>query len=248
MRILAVLYIGQFLCYNYLKIGGRTMNETNYFEAGSEQKYICFAPCERDLWGNNHCDNTENNINIIELSYRQEDEGGWGVGGGVYITTQDIAAVSKGVQQIIKRELEQFSYDYLGELIKINVTVNENGLITFKVSMLETLCGEYYIIVELNNLTFKEFSERTNVFIEWERKFPTLEQRWSSLYHEVYDKIFQHDCDNSSQCEVDFNTRVYDLLENNPHGFGCFLYRLSTYMEENPDIASNSLTDFINNL
>ena len=114
--------------------------------------------------------------------------------------------------------------------------------------MLETLCREYYIIVELNNLTFEEFSEKTSVFIEWERKFPTLELRLSSLYSEVFDKIFQYDCDNNSNCEVDFNMRVDDLLENNPHGFGYFLNRLSSYMEENPTVASHSLKDFINNL
>ena len=74
------------------------MNKTNHFEAVSGQKYIRFAPDERDLWGNNHRNNIENNINIIEFSYRQEDENGWGAGGGEYITAQDIAAVSKGVQ------------------------------------------------------------------------------------------------------------------------------------------------------
>ena len=39
------------------------MNKTNHFEAVSGQKYILFAPDERDLWGNNHCNNIENNIN-----------------------------------------------------------------------------------------------------------------------------------------------------------------------------------------
>lgn len=223
------------------------MNKTNYFEAVSGQKYFRFEPDKRDLWGNNHRNNIENNINIIELSYRQEDESGWGAGGGEYITAQDIAAVSKGVQQIFKRERGQFSYNCLNEIIKIDVIVKENDLITLKFSMIETLCREYYIIIEFNDLSFEEFANKTNIFTEWERKFPVLEQKWLSLYHEVYDKVFQHDCANSSRCEADFNTRVNDFFENNPHGLGNFLKQLSAYMEENPDIASNSLSDYINN-
>ena len=115
------------------------MNKTNYFEAVSGQKYFRFEPDKRDLWGNNHRNNIENNINIIELSYRQEDESGWGAGGGEYITAQDIAAVSKGVQQIFKRERGQFSYNCLDEIIKIDVIVKENDYITGKKGKVDSL-------------------------------------------------------------------------------------------------------------
>jgi hypothetical protein len=202
------------------------MNETHVFSVASEQKYIRFAPCERDLWGNSHRDNTENSINIIELSYRQEDKEGWGAGGGEYITTQDIATISKGVQQIIKKEVDNFSYACLDEIIKINVNVKDGDLLTFSVSMRETLCGEYFIVITLSDLTFEKFKEITGFFTEWERTFPTLEQAWLALYHETYDKIFQYDCTNRSRCEADFNTRVTDLLENNPHGLGSFFKSL----------------------
>lgn len=224
------------------------MSMNNHFIIESEDKYIRFEPCERDLWGNNHRDNTENNINVLELSYRQEDEEGWGAGGGEYITTQDIAAISNGVQQIIRKETPQFSYSCLNEIIKINVDINTNSLVDFNFLMIETLCREYYITITMSNLTFEEFAEKTKVFIKWERQFPTLESTWLSLYHATYNKVFQYDCDNSARCEAVFNTRVDDILENNPHGLGNFLNRLSIYMEENPNIDSKSLTDYINSL
>ena len=114
--------------------------------------------------------------------------------------------------------------------------------------MIETLCREYYITINMNNLTFEEFTEKTKVFIEWEKQFPILEKSWLSLYHAAYDKIFQHDCYNGTQCEVNFNIKVDDLLENNPHGLGDFLIRLLTYFEGNSNINSNSLANYISTL
>jgi len=204
-------------------------------------KYICFEPDRRELWG----DNTENNINVLELSYRQEDENGWGAGGGVYITTQDISEISHGIQQILKKELDQFTYSCFHETIKISIDVKTNGLLDFTVSMIETLSREYYITITMRNLTLEEFAEKTKAFIEWEKQFPTLEKSWLSLYHAAYDKIFRYDRDNGTRCEADFNIKVDDLLENNPHGLGDFLIRLLTYFEENSNIDPESLADYI---
>ena len=114
--------------------------------------------------------------------------------------------------------------------------------------MIETLGRQYYITITMNHLTFEEFAEKTKNFIEWEKQFPTLEKSWLSLYHTTYDKIFQHDCDNGTRCEADFNIKVDDLLENNPHGLGDFLIRLLSYYEENPNIDSKALTNYINAL
>ena len=76
------------------------MTWEDHFIIEDDNKYIRFKPGERDLWGNNHRDNIENNINVLELSYRQEDKEGWGAGGGEYITTQDIAEISHGIQRV----------------------------------------------------------------------------------------------------------------------------------------------------
>ena len=214
----------------------------------SDDKYICFKPEDRELWGDNHRDNAENNINILELCYRQEDKDGWGAGGGEYITTQDISEISHGIQRVLKKELNQFTYSCLDEIIKISIDVKTNGVLDFTFSMIETLCREYYITITINNLTFEEFAEKTKNFIEWEKQFPTLEKTWLSLYHAAYDKIFQYDCDNGTRCEADFNIKVDDLLENNPHGLGNFLTRLLTYFEENTNIDSKSLANYINAL
>jgi hypothetical protein len=214
----------------------------------TDDKYICFNPYKRDLWGNNHRDNTENNINVLELSYRQEDKDGWGAGGGEYITTQDISEISHGIQRVLKKESNQFTYSCLDEIIKICIDVKTNGLLDFTFSMIETLFREYYITITMNNLAFEEFAEKTKIFIEWEKQFPTLEKSWLSLYHATFDKIFQHDCHNDTRCEADFNIKVDDLLENNPYGFGDFLIRLLTYFEENTNIDSKSLTNYINAL
>ena len=220
----------------------------DHFIIEDDNKYICFKPGERDLWGNNHRDNIENNINVLELSYRQEDKEGWGAGGGEYITTQDIAEISHGIQRVLKKEFNQFTYSCLDEVIKLSINVKTNGLLDFTFSMIETLCREYYITITMNDLTSEEFTEKTKVFIEWEKQFPILEKSWLSLYHAAYDKIFQHDCDNDTQCEVNFNIKVDDLLENNPHGLGDFLIRLLTYFEENSNINSNSLANYISTL
>jgi len=222
------------------------MTLIDHFIIEADDKCICFKPGERDLWGNNHRDNTENNINVLELSYRQADKNGWGVGGGEYITTQDIVEISHGIQQVLKKEFNQFAYSCLDEIIKISIDVKTNGLIDFTISMIETLCREYYITITMNNLTFEEFAEKTKNFIEWEKQFPTLEKSWLSLYHATYDKIFQHDCDNGTRCEADFNIKVDDLLENNPHGLGDFLIRLLTCFEGNSNIDSRSLANYIN--
>ncbi len=224
------------------------MNTDDHFTIESEDKYIRFMPDKRDLWGNNHRRNTENNINILELSYRQEDGEGWGAGGGEYITTQDILAISTGIQRVLKKETRQFTYGCLDEVIKIRVDVKESGLIAFTFSMIETLCREHYITITMDNLTFEEFENKTKIFIEWEKQFPTLEKSWLSLYHTAHDKIFRFDCDNRTQCEADFNVKVDDLLDNNPRMLGDFLIRLLTYFEEPPKIDSESLTNYINTL
>ncbi len=214
----------------------------------ADDKYICFKPGDRELWGDNHRDNAENNINILELCYRQEDEDGWGAGGGEYITTQDILEISHGIQRVLKKELNQFTYSCLDEIIKISIDVKMNGVLDFTFSMIETLCREHYITITINNLTFEEFAEKTKIFIEWEKQFPTLEKSWLAHYHTVFDKIFQHDCDNGTRCEADFNIKVDDLLKNNPNGLGDFLIRLSNYFEENSNIDSKSLANYINAL
>ncbi len=224
------------------------MTLVDNFVVKDDDKHISFKPDDRDLWGDNHRDNTENNINVLELSYYQEDEDGWGFGGGEYITTQDLAEISHGIQQILKKEFNQFAYSCLDEIIKISIDVKANGLLDFTVSMIETLCRESYITFTMNNLTFEEFAEKTKIFIEWERQFPTLEKSWLSLYHATFDKIFQHDCANGTRCQADFNIKVDDLLENNPYGLGDFLTQLLTYFEENSNIDSKSLSNYINAL
>ena len=214
------------------------------FTAESEHKFIRFEPCERDLWGNNHCNN-ENCINILELSYRQEDEDGWGAGGGEYITAQDIAAISEGIQKIIGKKITNFSYSCLDDIIQISVAANEKSLITLTISMLETLGRKYYISITQKDLSLAEFEENTKMFIEWERMFPTLDPSLLSLYHETYNKVFEYDCDNQSRCEASFNTGVDEMLRANPYKFGDFLKRVSDFLCKNPDVDPVTLTRFI---
>ena len=147
------------------------MTWEDHFIIEDDNKYIRFKPSERDLWGNNHRDNIENNINVLELSYIQEDNEVWGAGGGEYITTQDIAEISHGIQRVLKKESNQFTYSCLDEVIKISINVKTNNLLDFTFSMIETLCREYYITITMNNLTFEEFTEKTKIFIEWEKQY-----------------------------------------------------------------------------
>lgn len=221
------------------------MKDTNDFAIKSGVQYITFRPSQRDLQRNYRCDNTENNINIIELFYHQEDEGGWGAGGGEYITTQDIASISKGIQQITNKEIKKFSYHCLNDIIQIHIARNENHLITFTVSMLETLEGKYHISITLKDLSLFEFTKYTKVFIEWERKFPTLDPAWLDLYHEAYNKVYENDCDLQSRCEASFHIKVDEILNNEPYKLGDFLNRVTTYFRENTDVETEAFIHFI---
>ncbi|MGI5896921.1 MAG: hypothetical protein ACOX6U_08180 [Oscillospiraceae bacterium] len=217
------------------------------FTIEREGRYIRLIPDKRDLWGTNRRNNSDDSLNAIELSYRQEDEDGFGIGGDEYITTQDIAAMSQGIQQIINKETTQFFYSCFDEIIKINIEISIDNLISFTFSMLETLNRDYYISITLSNMTINEFKDKTRPFVEWERMFPTLKSSWLSLYHETYDAVFEYDCINGSKCEADFNTKVFDVLENTPYEFANFLDETLRLLKNGRETLPEKLSYVIKN-
>lgn len=48
--------------------------------------------------------------NQIEIAYREDDEGGWAVGGGEYFSTYDIKNMADGIRNVIHHKTNNYSY------------------------------------------------------------------------------------------------------------------------------------------
>ena len=116
--------------------------------------------------------------NQIEISYREDDEDGWGVGGGEYVSTVDIKAMADCIRSVIYKKTSSAAYSCQNDLFKIRLEYDPfEDVFAFTAALIETLTWDYHITITKAGLTRSALDEYIQPFFEWERKFPVVEAK-----------------------------------------------------------------------
>ena len=113
--------------------------------------------------------------NQIEISYREDDEDGCGIGNDEYITTADITAMAGGIRNVISNNTETFEYHCQDNMIRLNLQYDRrSGSYSITVGILETLLREEHISITKTGLSRAALNELVQPFFEWEKLFPVV--------------------------------------------------------------------------
>ena len=108
----------------------------------------------------------------IEISYREDDEEGWGAGSDEYFSTADIKAMADCIRSVINKKDLSAEYICQNDLFRIHIGYDPlNDTYSFTAALIETLTREYHITITKTGLTLSELDEYIQPFFEWERKF-----------------------------------------------------------------------------
>ncbi len=111
--------------------------------------------------------------NQIEISYREDDEYGWGVGGYEYFSTSDIKAMADCIRSVIQMKQTRAEYFCQDDIFKLCVEYDsDNERFSFTVALIETLMREYHITITKTNLARAALDEYIQPFFEWENEYP----------------------------------------------------------------------------
>lgn len=111
--------------------------------------------------------------NQIEIAYREEDENGFGFGGGEYISRLDIHHMAEGIRKAVQNQEKEFSYSCQDDVFCLKLEYDPNTeLFSFTASLVETLSWEYHITITKDNLSLEELDQYIQPFFEWEIMFP----------------------------------------------------------------------------
>lgn len=114
--------------------------------------------------------------NLIEMCYREDDEDGWGAGGGEYLSTMDFRNIVDGVGSVIRHEKQEFRYCCLNDLFRLKISFDPtSGTFSLTAALLETLCRDYHITITKDGLTLPELEQYVQPFYEWEACFPVID-------------------------------------------------------------------------
>ena len=114
--------------------------------------------------------------NQIEICFRQDDEHGWGAGGGEYVSTSDIKAMADCIRGVICMKLARAEYACQKDLFRIILEYDsDKGTYTFTAALINMLTWDYHITITMNDLTKNALDEYIQPFFEWEREFPIVE-------------------------------------------------------------------------
>ena len=117
----------------------------------------------------------ESDGNQIEINFREDEEDGWGVGGGEYVSTADIKSMADCIRSVINKEQVSASYTCQDDLFRIEISCNETeDTYTFSVAMLEILMRDHHISITKTGLTRSELDEYIEPFFIWEQIFPII--------------------------------------------------------------------------
>ena len=126
--------------------------------------------CHKDSTGNHIIDYDESQI---EISFREDDENGWGGGGGEYIAISDIHEMANCIRDVTLRKKEKSEYQCQNDTMKISLEYyTQSESYTFTVSLLQMFMRNYHISITKTNLSINELDEYIQPFFEWETKFP----------------------------------------------------------------------------
>ncbi len=116
--------------------------------------------------------------NQIEICYREDDENGWGVGGGEYFSTADIKAMADCIRSVIYKKQAKASYSCQQDVFRICLEYDSTeDIYSFTAALIETLNWEYHISITKTGLTRSALDEYIQPFFEWEREFPIKENQ-----------------------------------------------------------------------
>ncbi len=111
--------------------------------------------------------------NQIEISYREDDEEGWGAGGDEYFSTYDIKAMADSIRSVILFKQSKADYSCQDDIFRMSIEYNaDKECFSFTAAIIETLMREYHISITKTALTRKSLDKYIQPFFEWEKMFP----------------------------------------------------------------------------
>ncbi len=146
-----------------------------YMEDGI--KYISFTMCHspgekvaRNKQGQNvHV----RDYDLVETSFAQNDEGGWGFGEGGSVTREDIRAMADCIRSVIYKNEMYNQYSCMDNVFRIEISYDCNtDRYTFTGALMEMLCREYQITITKSDLTRAALDEYIEPFFIWEKEYP----------------------------------------------------------------------------
>lgn len=117
----------------------------------------------------------EFNRNQIECSYREVDEGDWGIGCNEYLSTADLKSMADGIRSVIYKQAERFTYSCQDDFFCIELQYDHcSESYSFTAAILDTFLRENHIAITKNSLSYAQLEEYILPFFEWEKQYPTV--------------------------------------------------------------------------
>ncbi len=111
----------------------------------------------------------------IEICYREDDEEGTGVGGGEYITTNDIQSMAQCIRDVITLKKAKSDYSCQDDIVRISLSYDQqSSSFTITVGLIETLLREYHITITKSSLSRDVINGLIQPFFEWEKQYPVV--------------------------------------------------------------------------
>ena len=128
--------------------------------------------------------------NLVLTYYNYNDsEGNWGSVGEHYVTTQDLANIATGIQNLIEKKINIFEYETVIEeetehpFIILSCKRDTNSF-SLKIQIAEGRFQEW-LVVELLQLSFEQFNSYAQIFFRWARDYPILSEEELSTPREI---------------------------------------------------------------
>lgn len=126
--------------------------------------------------------------NSVLTYYNYDDaEGNWGSVGEHYVTTEDLANISTGLQSLLE-EVDFFEYETVIEEMEHPFMIlsckRDANSFSLKIQIAEGRFREW-LVVELQQLSFEQFSAYAQVFSRWAKDYPILSEEELSTPREV---------------------------------------------------------------
>ena len=120
----------------------------------------------------NHSQDVEDD-DLVETSYAQNDEGGWGFGEAESVTRKDIRAMADCIRSVIYRNEDCNQYSCMNDVFRIGISYDCNtDQYTFTGALIEMLVRKYHITITKTDLTRAALDEYIEPFFIWEKEYP----------------------------------------------------------------------------
>lgn len=146
-----------------------------YMEDGN--KYISFSmnysPGEKVARNKQEQNVHVKDDDLVETSFAQNDEGGWGFGEGGCVTRGDIRAMADCIRSVIYNNEMYNQYSCMNNVFRIEISYDCNtDRYTFTGALMEMLCWQYQITITKTDLTRAALDEYINPIFIWEKEYP----------------------------------------------------------------------------